>query len=225
MFKLPNLITLVNLFSGCIAVVFLFHHNIKAVLICIGCSLAADFLDGFVARAIKSYSEMGKELDSLADMISFGFLPGCIMFYLLQGGSLDQIQWIALLGFIVPLFSALRLAKFNIDTRQTDSFMGLATPSATLFIVGLLILFWQDKADMLFQTPVLLIITATISILMVIDLPMFSLKFKGFSWKGNEIRYIFIIFAVATIALASDYALTVIVSVYVIYAFIANFFR
>ncbi len=225
MFKLPNLITLLNLFSGCLAIVFLFHHNIQAVLICIGCSLAADFLDGFVARALNSYSDMGKELDSLADMISFGFLPGCIMYYLLQGGDIDQIQLYALVGFVITLFSALRLAKFNVDTRQSDSFMGLATPSATLFIAGLLILFSQDKANMLFQTPVLMMITVVLSILMVIDLPMFSLKFKGFSWKGNEIRYIFIIFAVATILLTRDYALTVIVTVYVLYAIVARYFK
>lgn len=225
MFKLPNLITLINLFCGCLAVLFLFRHNIEAVLLCIGCSLLADFLDGFVARMLNSYSEMGKELDSLADMVSFGFLPGCMMFYMLQGGNLNQIEIFALVGFVVTLFSALRLAKFNIDTRQTDSFMGLPTPSATLVISGLLWLFSQKMAPQLFQTPVLLIIALALSILMIVDIPMFSLKFKGFSWKGNEIRYIFLIFAVLTFALAWNYALPIIISVYTLYSIVAFFIK
>ena len=221
MFKLPNIITLINLFCGCLAVLFLFRHNIEAVLLCIGCSLLADFLDGFVARMLNSYSDMGKELDSLADMVSFGFLPGCIMFYMLQGGNLDQIETYALAGFLITLFAALRLAKFNIDTRQTDTFMGMPTPSATLLISGLLWLYSQDMMIQLFQTPYLLIITVVVSILMVVDIPMFSLKFKGFSWKGNEIRYIFLIFAVSTFALAWNYALPIIISVYTLYSILA----
>jgi len=207
------------------AVLFLFRHSIEAVLLCIGCSLLADFLDGFVARMLNSYSDMGKELDSLADMVSFGFLPGCMMFYMLQGGNLDHIEIYALVGFMVTLFAALRLAKFNIDTRQSDTFMGMPTPSATLLISGLLWLYSQDMAMQIFQTPVLLIISLVVSILMVIDIPMFSLKFKGFSWKGNEIRYIFIIFAVLTFALAWNYALPIIISVYTLYSILAYFIK
>jgi CDP-diacylglycerol--serine O-phosphatidyltransferase len=225
MFKLPNIITLINLLCGCLAVLFLFRHNIEAVLLCIGCSLLADFLDGFVARLLNSYSDMGKELDSLADMVSFGFLPGCIMFYMLQDGKLETIKIFALVGFVVTLFAALRLAKFNIDTRQSDTFMGMPTPSATLLISGLLWLFNQNMAAPLFQTYILIIIAIAVSILMVIDIPMFSLKFKGFSWKGNEIRYIFIIFAVLTFVLAWNYALPIIISVYTLYSILAFFIK
>jgi len=217
MFKIPNLITLINLLSGSLAVVFLFRHDLMAVIICIVISLVADFLDGFVARILNSYSDMGKELDSLADMVSFGFLPGAMLFYLLQNGDFSTLEYYGIAGFIVTLFAALRLAKFNIDTRQTDSFLGLATPSATLFIAGLLLLYRMDPTLALFQWPILLGLGVVLSILMVSDLPMFSLKFKGFSWKGNEIRYIFLIFAAALIAFAKEYSLSLIIASYVLY--------
>jgi len=218
MFNIPNLLTLFNLLSGCLAVVFLFQHNIPAVLTCIVISLMADFLDGFAARLLKSYSDMGKELDSLADMVSFGFIPGFIMFYLLQAGDFTVITPFGVGGFIVTLFAALRLAKFNVDTRQSDTFLGLPTPSATLFIAGLLLISMNAPNAMIFQQPILLGLGIAISFLMISDLPMFSLKFKGFSWKGNEIRYIFIIFAVAMIALLREYSLSLIIAAYTIYS-------
>ncbi len=218
MFKIPNLITLINLLSGCLAIVFLFRHDLMAVIYCIVISLIADFLDGFVARLLNSFSDMGKELDSLADMVSFGFLPGAILFYLIQQGDLTTLEYQGIAGFIVTLFAALRLAKFNIDTRQSESFLGLPTPSATLFIAGLVLIYRADPSLVVFQWPVLLGIGILLSLLMISDIPMFSLKFKGFSWKGNEIRYIFIIFAAAMIPLTGVYSLSLIIAIYIIYS-------
>ena len=220
MFRIPNIITLVNLFSGCLALLFLFQKDLTAVLFCLGVCLLADFLDGFAARLLKSYSEMGKELDSLADMVSFGLLPGFMMFYMLQGGDFSTISLPGAAGFIVTLFAALRLAKFNIDTRQSDSFLGMPTPSATLFIAGLLLIYRSHPESILFMWQSLLAIGLAISILMVSDLPMFSLKFKGYSWKGNEIRYIFLIFALAMFLLLKDYSLSVVIAAYTVYSLV-----
>ncbi len=225
MFRIPNIITLVNLFSGCIALLFLFQNDIMAVLFSLGICLFADFSDGFAARMLQSYSDMGKELDSLADMVSFGVLPGFMFFYMLQGGDLTNITPYGAAGFMVTLFAALRLAKFNIDTRQSESFLGLPTPSATLFIAGLLLIYRSHADSMLFTWPALLSIALIISVLMVSDLPMFSLKFKGYSWKGNEIRYIFIIFAVAMFVLMRDYSLSVVIATYTLYSLVKHLFR
>ena len=202
------------------AVIFLIQRDITAVLFCLGLCLFADFLDGFVARLLKSYSEMGKELDSLADMVSFGFLPGLMLFYMLQQGDFSTLHWYGAAGFILTLFAALRLAKFNIDTRQGESFLGLNTPSATLFVAGLLLIYSYQPELGLFNWPSLLGMGLLISILMVSDLPMFSLKFKGFSWKGNEIRYIFIIFAVLVFVFLRVYSLCIVITAYIVYSLI-----
>ncbi len=225
MFRIPNIITLVNLFSGCLALLFLFQKDLTAVLFCLGVCLLADFLDGFAARLLQSYSDMGKELDSLADMVSFGLLPGFILFYMLQDGDFSTITLQGAAAFILTLFAALRLAKFNIDTRQSESFLGMPTPSATLFIAGLLLIYRSHPESVLFAWPSLLAMGLVISILMVSDLPMFSLKFKGYSWKGNEIRYIFIIFAVAMFVLFRDYSLSVVIAAYTLYSLVKHLLK
>lgn len=224
MFRIPNIITLINLFSGCMALLFLFQKDLTSVLFCLGVCLFADFLDGFAARLLKSYSDIGKELDSLADMISFGLLPGFMLFYMIQAGDFSTITLPGAAGFGLTLFAALRLAKFNIDTRQSESFLGMPTPSATLFIAGLLLIYRSQPESLLFAWQSLLAIGLVLSILMVSDLPMFSLKFKGYSWKGNEIRYIFIIFAVAMFLLLRDYSLSVVIAAYTLYSLAKHLF-
>jgi len=224
MFRIPNLITLVNLLSGCLAILFLFQKDLTAVLFCLLICLLADFLDGFVARLLKSYSEMGKELDSLADIVSFGVLPGFMLFYMIQDGDLGSISLQGAAGFVLTLFAALRLAKFNIDTRQGDTFMGLNTPAATVFTGGLLLIYNSHPHLPIFQWWSLLAMGLGISLLMVSDLPMFSSKFKGLSWKGNEIRYIFIIFAVGMFLFFRDYSLSVVVATYILYSLGAHMF-
>jgi CDP-diacylglycerol--serine O-phosphatidyltransferase len=146
LFNIPNFLTLINLFSGCLAVVFLFSYHADYVIWCMLVSLVADFFDGMAARAFKSASDIGKELDSLADIVSFGVVPGAVFFYLLfntakvnyTAESELQMTLYAGLGFVFTLFAALRLAKFNTDTRQSVDFIGLATPAATIYVVGLL---------------------------------------------------------------------------------------
>lgn len=184
---IPNAITCLNLFSGSFAVYFGFHGNYNAALIAILIAGIFDFLDGFAARAFKAYSPMGKELDSLADVISFGLAPGIIAFSLLEQSSFPD--WIKFSGFIIPVFSALRLAKFNIDENQTTSFIGLPTPANAIFWVGLSYSF----STLLIEMPwIVLIFIILFSFLLVSNLPMFSLKFKDIGWKQNKMQYIFL---------------------------------
>lgn len=186
---LPNVITLVNLFSGCLAIIFLFQENNKNVMWCVAASLLADLLDGLVARMLHVTSKIGKELDSLADLTSFGVLPGFLVFHMLlpQG----NLAYVALL---IPIFSALRLAKFNIDERQTHYFLGLPTPASTIFILGLYLTYSNDAYGMrlfLSHPLFLLAIVILVCALLVSEIPLFSLKFSTLTWKENRIKIIF----------------------------------
>ncbi len=196
---IPNTITCLNLVSGCIASVMAFEGNLLFALLWIVAAAVFDFFDGLAARALKAYSPMGKELDSLADVVSFGVAPGMILFTSLRiwassssAGCLSE--YIPYLAFVVPAFSGLRLAKFNIDERQTTSFIGLPVPAHALL--------WSSAAYSLQewllsgQTWVVVVMIAAFcatSYLLVSEVPMFSLKIKSLSWKGNELRYILII--------------------------------
>lgn len=184
---IPNTITCLNLLSGSFAVYFGFLGNYPWALAAILIAGIFDFLDGFAARAFKAYSPMGKELDSLADVISFGMAPGIIAFSLLGQSSLPE--WIKFSGFIIPVFSALRLAKFNIDENQTTSFIGLPTPANAIFWAGLSYSF----SALLIEMPwMVLVFIALFSFLLVSNLPMFSLKFKNIGWAQNKMQYIFL---------------------------------
>ncbi|MBS1613339.1 MAG: CDP-alcohol phosphatidyltransferase family protein [Bacteroidetes bacterium] len=223
LFSLPNILTLINLFSGCLGVVFLFNNKWELVPLCILVSLVADFFDGFAARFTKTNSDLGKQLDSLADVVSFGFLPGAILFNLIgtttHDAPFDAKLWVAAPGFLVSLFAALRLAKFNIDTRQSDGFIGLATPAATLFIAGILLIHIYNPynlADITNSAAFLYTTTVIVSFLMIAELPMFSFKFKSFGWKGNEIRYLFIILSVVLLATLKFAAVSVIIILYIL---------
>jgi len=204
LFSLPNLLTLVNLFSGCMAIVFLFSYRLDFIPYCVVVSLVADFLDGFAARFTKTSSDLGKQLDSLADVVSFGLVPGAILFHLLYRSYQSDLtrypEWeiyaLAAPGFFITLFAALRLAKFNIDTRQSDGFIGLATPAATMFVVGLLTAFlgnYFGLSSLLFSKLFLYSVIVIVSFLMIAELPMFSFKFKKIGWKGNEVQLLFAI--------------------------------
>lgn len=216
---IPNTITSLNLLSGCFAVIFAFAGDFKAALIMIIASAVFDFCDGFAARLLKAYSPMGKELDSLADMVSFGLAPSVIMFNkMLQiygfgpnGGSggftsIFDLPFAGTVSYILPLlcalaiavFSGLRLAKFNIDTRQTENFIGLATPSCAL-IVGSLIYTCESypAIDEFFAAHgyLLAAISLALALLLVSEIPMFSFKFKSFKWADNRIKFSFLICA------------------------------
>ena len=183
---IPNFITCLNLLSGCVAVWFAFNGNFEGAFIAIMLSAVFDFLDGLAARILKAYSPMGKELDSLADMISFGLAPGAIIFSLLTETGINEL--LPYFAFIIPVFSGLRLAKFNIDDRQTSSFIGLPTPANAIFIAGLAFAYPDFLVTNLW---LLVLITLVFSYLLIAEIPMFALKLKSLAWKENQIQYIF----------------------------------
>jgi CDP-diacylglycerol--serine O-phosphatidyltransferase len=183
---LPNGITCLNLFSGCCGVWLAFNGNFVGATVAILLSAFFDFMDGMVARLVNAYSEMGKELDSLADVVSFGLVPGAMIFSML---SADYLHNYTFLAFLIPVFSALRLAKFNIDTRQTTSFIGLPTPANAIFWGGVAVSYsaWFSENHI-----ALVGLTMLFSYLLVSEIPMFSLKFTSFKWKENKLQFIFL---------------------------------
>jgi len=192
---LPNAITLLNLLGGCCTAVCILYGQFETAFLFYVLSSVTDFLDGAVARALHVKSELGKQLDSLADMISFGLVPGLIFYDLLAPDAPQMLHWEALPGFLVTLFSAVRLGKFNLDTRQTDAFLGLPTPACTMFAIGVMLIAHFDTYGMgtfVLQPVFLYACIAILSALMISELPMFSLKISGLNWKGNEIRFIFV---------------------------------
>ena len=193
---IPNTITCLNLFSGCMSIVAAIGGDLRTAFIWIVGAAIFDFMDGFAARLLKAYSPMGKELDSLSDVVSFGVAPGMILYSLFsQAALLMNLQGcLALLpfcAFVIPVFSGLRLAKFNIDERQTTSFIGMPVPAHAL-LWGSLACTLQPyvaiHASTLLYGGILLAIVT--SYLLVSELPMFSMKVKNLSWKGNELRYV-----------------------------------
>lgn len=201
---IPNTITCCNLISGCVATVFALYGNPEMALLFIILGAVFDFFDGMTARVLGVSSPIGKELDSLADDVTFGVAPASILFWFL--GVIDYPSFlegwrsiIPLSAYIIAAFSALRLAKFNLDTRQTTSFIGLPTPANALFW-GSLIVGYQ--AQMMYSTwtlPLMLIGIIVSSWLLIAEIPMFALKFKHWGFKGNEIKYLFVIFSAVAI--------------------------
>ena len=192
-----------------------------------------DFLDGMFARILNVHSAIGKELDSLADVITFGLVPGAIMFTLLQMSDLslmyisgDFKRIFQFFPFVITVFSALRLAKFNVDTRQSESFIGLPTPPNTLFIVSLpLILLLEEKYHLrsLILNPYFIVITSVIlSYLLVAEIPMFSLKFKSFSWKENRYQYILLGSSIFLICIFLYVAIPIIILLYIFLSLVRN---
>lgn len=202
---IPNTITCMNLASGCVAIVMAFQGNYLWAAIYILLAAVFDFFDGMVARLLKVKSDIGKELDSLSDVVSFGVAPAAIMFNLLS--SLMPGSYLPYLAFLLAVFSGLRLAKFNVDERQTCSFIGLPTPANALFMSSLAALSdplapmpgWFDVDfihSVVTNQYVLLALIILFSYLLVCELPMFSLKFKNLKWQDNKIRFILIISSV-----------------------------
>lgn len=215
---IPNFITCLNLFSGCIAVYFAFNGNYSAAFAAVLLSAVFDFLDGFAARWLKAYSAMGKELDSLADVLSFGMAPGAIVFsYLL---STDSTGWLPFTGFLIPVFSGLRLAKFNVDTRQADSFIGLPVPANAIFWGGLVYSLTRagsaHAACIGNNAWVLLPLIALFCFFLVSEIPMFSLKFKNLKWADNKVQFIFLLVCLAILVLAGFNAFPLLISWYII---------
>lgn len=207
---IPNTLTSLNLFSGCIASVIALQGDLSIlpwVLLLIIIAAIFDFFDGFAARLLNVYSPVGKELDSLADCISFGFVPSVVIFRVLQEKgyliSSDEliITYLPYLAFLIAVFSALRLAKFNVDERQSESFIGLNTPANALFWISFCtgIIGRVEAGEMLFSKGLVYTIIVGIfvfSFLLVSEIPMFSLKVKSLKLKGNIQRYFLALFII-----------------------------
>ncbi|MBK7440550.1 MAG: CDP-alcohol phosphatidyltransferase family protein [Bacteroidetes bacterium] len=209
--NIPNLLTLFNLFLGCMGVVYLFNDHmvimsgerdmfidmgeIHLACYCVLLAGVIDFFDGFIARLLKVQSELGKQLDSLADMVTFGLLPGLIMYELLgrsyysNYNAFDYPILFYAIGFALTIFAAVRLGKFNIDPRQANEFRGLPSPSMAFFVISLPLIILRDEmglTTMLTKNWVLLIIVAGLSYLMVSDIRMLSLKIKSLKFEENQ---------------------------------------
>jgi CDP-diacylglycerol--serine O-phosphatidyltransferase len=218
-FSLPNFITLGNLLCGMAGILALQHSDFQKASLYILVALVLDFFDGFAARLTGTFSEIGKQLDSLADMVSFGVLPSFILFYLSEiEGPLN------LLCFLPALFSALRLAKFNIDDRQSYGFYGLPTPANAMTVASFPFLFSPDSFSFLteYKGFILLAYSVIISVLLIADIPMMALKFKTYLWVDNKIRYIFLITSLITLLLFQIAAIPCILFLYFGFSLIEN---
>jgi len=185
--NLANAFTLGNLFSGCVGIIHLFLGDYQTTAVCIIISLVLDFFDGFIARALGSSSNLGGQLDSLADMVSFGFLPGFTMFMALIGKQYTDFAWYYYLGFLITVFSCLRLAIFNLDEEQKYYFKGLNTPSNTILIFGLFYVYKESgNFSFLFENEIyLLVFTGISSWLLISPIKMIAMKFKSKQLKDN----------------------------------------
>lgn len=229
---IPNFITTLNVLCGSIAVVFILKGALTTGVVLILLAAIFDFMDGMSARLLNAYSPVGKELDSLADVISFGLAPGLIMYKLINTSLFNEnvipdlqsnltLVQLLLVGsaFLIPVFSALRLAKFNVDERQTSSFIGLPTPANALFICSLALI--QEHGtipaidNFVLATPALIVITILFSLLLVSEIPMFSLKFKSAGWRQNKVQYIFIGCSALLIASLRLYGIAAVVVLFI----------
>lgn len=221
---IPNAITCCNLLSGCFSILFVFSGMPVAASIMIFVAGLFDFFDGFAARLLDAHSPIGGDLDSLSDVVSFGVAPGFIMYQLMCDGANQTILPIGgfdlypCFAFLLPVFSAVRLAKFNVDTRQTTLFIGLPTPPMAILVASIpLALYQLGVLGRPVMSPfVCLTLVLFLSFLMVCDRPFFSFKMEKATWKGNEVRWIFLMIAVAGFAVFQFTALPFILVLYIL---------
>ncbi len=224
--NLPNFFTICNLLCGCAALVFVSRDALVTASYLMWAAAMLDFADGYVARAVKAYSELGKQLDSLADMVSFGVLPAYIMFALIDERTTHPI--LPFIAFLIAAFSALRLAKFNIDTRQTHAFIGVPTPANALLISSFPFILKNEESLVFYQfldNPIILIVlTFLLSYLLIANVELIAFKFKQRGWKGNEARYVFIILALSFFAVFGIAAIPLVFVLYLLLSIANNFF-
>jgi CDP-diacylglycerol--serine O-phosphatidyltransferase len=274
MFGLANLITSLNLIGGICSIIFSLSGRLDWAVYALAIAAILDFLDGFVARFTKTNGLLGKQLDSLADLVSFGVAPGIFMFVMIivgidqsglmknaqgvqsYGGVAQEyvvaqlidwkaaffygrnntynasIQFLPFVALSIPFFALFRLAKFNIDERQTDKFIGVPTPTATIFYAFFPLYFWFELPNWshqsafiysVFDCYTLSIISVLFAVLMVIELPLLALKFKNFAWRGNEYRYLLLLISLISIPIFLVWAIPIIVILYLILSIIENF--
>ena len=227
---IPNLITLLNLFSGCIALVFAFNQDFEMAFYFVSLGIFLDFFDGFFARLFKVSSPLGLQLDSLADMVTSGVVPGLVMFQMMINHASNAVeghlQIFPYLGFIITMGSCYRLANFNIDTRQTDSFIGLPTPANALFILSLpIVLQYSDSLfvlELLTNQWFLLVITILSAYMLNAEIPLFSLKIKKFSFKENALQIIFLILSILLLVFFQYLGIPLLILLYVLLSIVNN---
>lgn len=230
---IPNFLTSINLLLGCLSIFASFQPDgiIDAAYFILFATIF-DFADGFAARKLNAQSAMGRELDSMADLITFGVAPGLILFRLMHPEFLSFYGKDAFGTIIkstpalIPLFSALRLAKFNIDPRQSDYFVGLPTPANAIFICSLPLVQYQNLwnfSEVIQSSWFIPLVCAVSSLLLIMELPLFSLKIKNFSWKGNELRYVFLLISLILIVIFRYTGLALVIVVYVLLSILDYF--
>ena len=225
--NIPNTITCCNLISGCIATLSAFMGEIHMALLWIIIGAIFDFFDGMSARLLHVSSPIGKELDSLADDITFGMAPAAIVFY--EMGIMEYPAFLApvqpympFVAFLIAAFSALRLAKFNLDERQAMGFIGLPTPANALFWGALLVGAGDFIENTTWMVPVVIVMILLSCWLLVSEIPMFALKFKHWGWNGNQVKYIFIISCVPLLVIFGVTAFAIIIAWYVLLSALVN---
>lgn len=242
---IPNLITLLNLLSGTIAVLFAVNNELVIAAYLVFLGILFDFFDGFAARILNVKGELGKQLDSLADVVTSGVVPGIVMYQLLFNAVHKQwlnslsceignwitfdeyhLHWIPFIGLLITLAAAYRLAKFNIDERQTSSFIGLPTPAAALVVLSLpLILAYSNNefvSNLIENVWFLIGLTVVLSYLMNAEIPLFSLKFKDYSWNNNKVKFIFIALTVVLSVLLQFVAIPIVIMLYILISLITK---
>ncbi|HKJ40891.1 MAG TPA: CDP-alcohol phosphatidyltransferase family protein [Sunxiuqinia sp.] len=231
-FWVPNFITSLNLAAGSLAVFFGIEGELGWAAIFIFSAAVFDFLDGMAARLLKAYSDIGKQLDSLADLVSFGLAPAAMLFTMLELAIFKKnvpifeieatpMQWIFLYSvLLVPISGAYRLAKFNIDTRQSENFLGLPIPANAIFYASLGLILElgasQPINHVILNRFNLITAIVLLSALMISEVPMFSLKFKNLKWNGNQIRFLFLALCLALIIFLKLFAVPLIIISYIL---------
>ncbi|MGJ8745033.1 CDP-alcohol phosphatidyltransferase family protein [Polaribacter sp.] len=244
--QIPNLLTLGNLLCGTIATIYAVQGNFAAAGLLVVIGIFFDFFDGFAARLLGVSGELGKQLDSLADMVTSGVVPGIIMFNLLYQSGFENfnneliekeiiaivslndysLSWFSYLGLLLTLGACYRLAKFNIDTRQSDSFIGLPTPAMSLFVISLPLIQQYSTIEfaqnLMSNSYFLIGITLLLTYLMNAELPLFSLKFKEYSFKNNAVKYLFLLVSLLMIVFLQYIAIPLIIILYVVLSVVQN---
>jgi CDP-diacylglycerol---serine O-phosphatidyltransferase len=234
---IPNFVTILNLLTGVVGIWFVLEHNPFYGALLIFLASVFDFADGFLARQLKAYSTLGKSLDSLADMVSFGVLPGFLVFRLqtMSIGLGLGYEWIPdlkiteivflITPLLIPAFSAIRLAKFDNDTRQTEEFRGLPTPANAIFVAAWVFSYSSLHSSLpwLYLPWVVFGISTILAVLLVTDIPMFSLKFKTFDFTENSLRYIFLGISLLAIGFLRIPGIMLVIGIYIALSIARNF--
>ncbi len=241
---IPNAITCCNLLCGCLAIVQAFEGNLVWAAYLVGLAAIFDFFDGFAARLLRVTSPIGKDLDSLADMVTFGVVPGIVMFQLIKlsvcnslvpdgckiisipstiGVNLSLLdEFIIYSAFAIPIFSAIRLAKFNNDTRQTTSFIGVPTPANAIFICSIPLILQYGEIGFNLSPYVLSVTSIVLSLSLISEIPLFALKFRHFGWVGNRTKFVFLALSVLLLITLKFVGIPLIIILYVLISLITN---